>query len=97
MMSAIANKQVEGNTVTVEMVKIAKPSIRISNISTDCNKDSLETYFGSNTLSGGGEIENVTICSSSEAIVTFADPTGIIIATIPYYMYKSILYNNFCS
>ena len=91
MMSAISNKQVEGNTVTVEMVKITKPSIHISNISTDCNKDSLEMYFGSNTLSGGGEIENVTICSSSEAIITFADPTGIIIATILYYMYKNTI------
>ena len=88
MMGVIANKQVEGNTVTVEMVKITKPSIHISNISTDCNKDSLEMYFGSNTLSGGGEIENVTICSSSEAIITFADPTGSYIAIILYYMYE---------
>ena len=77
MVSAIASTKVEDTTVTVEMVKVAKPSIHISNITTLCTKKFMEMYFSDEKESGGGEIDSVTICSSSEAIVTFTDPAGI--------------------
>ena len=77
MVSAIASTKVEDTTVTVEMVKVAKPSIHISNITTLCTKEFMDMYFSNEKLSGGGEIDSVTICSSSEAIVTFTDPAGI--------------------
>ena len=79
IMDSIASKQVEGTTVTVEMVKATKPGIRVSNITAPnmCDEECLKTYFSSTKMSGGGKVESVEILSETEAIVTFSDPAGM--------------------
>ena len=78
MMDSITSTQVEGATVTVEMVKATKPSIHVCNVTTDaCDEEFLRMYFGSAKRSGGGEVESVDILNENEAIVTFSDPAGI--------------------
>ena len=78
MMDSIASKQVKGTTVTVEMVKATKLSIRVSNITAPnmCDEECLQMYFSSAKMSGGGKVESVEILSKTEAIVTFSDPAG---------------------
>lgn len=79
MADTIASEQVNGATVTVEMVKTAKPSIRVSNVTaTMCDEEFLKMYFGSAKRSGGGEVESVKILSATEAIITFSDPAGML-------------------
>lgn len=78
MMDSIASKQVDGTTVTVEMVKATKPGIRVSNIEADkCDEECLQPYFGNAKLSGGGKVESIEIISGTEAIIIFSDPAGI--------------------
>ena len=81
MMGSIASEQVKGTTVTVEMVKVTKPSIHVRNVTTadGCSKKYLETYFSTAILSGGGEVDSVDILNETEAIITFSDPAGIYI------------------
>ena len=76
-MGSITSVAVKGVTVTVEMVKATKPSIRVSNLITQCDEEFLRFYFGNAKRSGGGEVESVKILSETEAIVTFADPAGM--------------------
>ena len=77
MMGSITSATVKGATVTVEMVKTTKPSIRVSNLITQYDEEFLRFYFGNAKRSGGGEVDSVKILSETEAIVTFADPTGM--------------------
>ena len=78
MMGSITRKAVKGATVTVEMVKATKPSIRVSNVTTtQCDEEFLRFYFGSAKRSGGGEVDSVKILSETEAIVTFTNPAGM--------------------
>ena len=80
MMGSIASEQVKGTTVTVEMVKAARPSIHVCNVTADvCDEEFLGMYFGSVKRSGGGEVESVDILSETEAIITFSDPAGTFI------------------
>ena len=77
MMDKITSQDIHGTTVKVEMVKPAKPSIRVYNISTLCNEEFLKMYFSNPGMSGGGDIESVTVVSQTEAIVTFLESRGI--------------------
>ena len=77
IMGSITRKAVKGATVTVEMVKATKPSIRVSNLTTQCDMDFLRFYFGNAKKSGGGEVDSVKILSETEAIVTFKNQTGM--------------------
>ena len=77
MKETISSQEIEGATVTVEMVKVVKPGIHIYNTSTVCDEDILNLYFSRPEKSGGGEVESVTVLSEKEAIVMFADPTGM--------------------
>lgn len=78
MMDSIASKQVEGITVTVEMVKVTKTGIRVSNITAPnmFDEECLQMYFSSAKMSGGGKVESIEIISKTEAIITFSDPAG---------------------
>ena len=77
MMDSIASQQVDGTTVTVEMVRATKPSIHVYNVlDTLCDEEFLQMYFGSSKRSGGGKVESVAIRGTTEAIITFVDPTG---------------------
>jgi poly [ADP-ribose] polymerase 10/14/15 len=73
MTDKITSKDIDGTVVTVEMVKGAKPSLHVHNISTLCNEEFLKMYFGSKEMSGGGEVDSVTVLSETEAVVTFVD------------------------
>ena len=73
MMDTITSKQ---KAVTVEMVKVTEPSIHVSNITTMCDKEFLQMYFGNTKWSGGGEIEEVTLLGENEARVTFVNSAG---------------------
>ena len=77
MTGSITRKAVKGATVTVEMVKTTKPSIRVSNVTTQCDEEFLRFYFGNAKRSGGGEVDSVKILSETEAIVTFTNPAGM--------------------
>ena len=77
MMGSITSVTVKGATVTVEMVKTTKPSIRVSNITTLCDEEFLRFYFGRAKRSGGGEVDSIKILSETEAIVTFTNPAGM--------------------
>lgn len=76
MTDKITSQDIDGTTVKVEMVKPAKPSIRVYNISTLCNEEFLKMYFSNPGMSGGGDIESVTVVSQTEAIVTFLESRG---------------------
>ena len=77
MMDIIASKQVEGTTVTVEMVKATKPGVCVSSVTAAlCEKEFLQTYFSNTEISGGGKVESIEILTEREAIVTFLDPAG---------------------
>ena len=94
MMDSIASKQVEGTTVTVEMVKATKPGIHVSNLTAAlCEKDFLQMYFSNPKMSGGGKVESIEILAEREAIVTFSDPAG----TQTYMLYSSAHFRTHCS
>ena len=76
MMELLTEAQVKGMTVTVEMVKAAKPSIRVCNFNKAVDEDFFQYYFGNEKKSGGRELESVEILSGNEAIITFSDPAG---------------------
>ena len=78
MTDKITSKDIDGTVVTVEMVKGAKPSLHVHNISTLCNEEFLKMYFGSKEMSGGGEVDSVTVLSETEAVVTFVDLAGTV-------------------
>ena len=83
MMKKIAEKGVDGTEVTVEMVKDAKPSIHVYNMtSSHCDEEFLKLYFSRPDMSDGGEVESVTIPSKTEAIITFVDPKGNILCAL---------------
>ena len=55
------------------------PSLHVQNmISTLCNEEFLKMYFGSQAISGGGEVDSVTVLSETEAVVTFVDLAGTV-------------------
>ena len=91
MIEKISTREIDGSTVTVEMVKASKPCIRIYNLSI-CDKDMLKYYFSRPEKSGGGEVESVRILDEKEAIVTFSDVRGIVIfkTICGYIAYKTI-------
>ena len=77
MRNKIAAKDIDGTVVTVEMVKDAKPSIYVYNISSElCDEEFLRLYFSKPEKSGGGEVESVMVLGETEAIITFVDPKG---------------------
>ena len=87
MMELLTETQVKGVTVTVEMVKATKPSIRVRDFNVACDEDFIEYYFGNEKKSGGGELESVEMLSGNEAIITFSDPAGktVSLPNVPTY------------
>ena len=49
--------------------------------SNKCTKEFLNMYFNNRYMSGGREVENVTILSNEEVIVTFRDSEGEVMYT----------------
>ena len=76
MMRYITSEPVKEAAVTVEMCEEKKPSIHIKNLSSHCDKALLEFHFSDPNRSGGGEIEEIQMIGTKEAIITFVDPTG---------------------
>ena len=70
------SESVKEATVTVEMCEERKPSLHIKNMGSHCDEALLEYHFSDPKRSGGGEIEEIQMIGTNEAIITFVDPTG---------------------